>query len=132
MHWCFHCYGLNNEPCGTCIHCGESIQRPPGLSYNDQLIWTLDHPDGDRAVLAARTLGRQHVDAALPALRRAVNARRDPYLASAALRSAIEIAGADELRPWLQELSHCDAFMLSTIAQRALAEDSQAATLRGW
>lgn len=122
MYWCFHCYGLNHQPRGACVHCGQPIEGPPGLSYSDQLVWTLGHPDGDRAVLAAKTLGRRHVRAALPALRQAVQDGRDPYLAAAALRSAIEIAGVEELNPWLEELIGSDSFMVSTIARRALSE----------
>ena len=54
------------------------------------------------------------------ALQRAVEEDRDPYLAVAALRSAIAIAGREELRGWLQQLAHSESFMVREEAQRTL------------
>lgn len=122
MYWCFCCYGLNREPHGRCVHCGGAIEHPPGLSYNDQLVWALGHPDGDRAALAAQTLGRRRICSALPALRKTVQEGHDPYVAAAALRSAVQIAGSDELRPWLEQLAGCDSFMIRAVAQRSLVQ----------
>jgi hypothetical protein len=120
MHWCHSCYAVNPRPIGPCIRCGQPVESPPGLSFDDQLVWALGHPDGDRAVLAAQTLGARRVVAALPALQRVVDEDRDPYLAVAALRSAITIAGHEELRDWLEQLTHCESFMVREVAQRAL------------
>jgi hypothetical protein len=64
-------------------------------------MWTLGHPDGDRAVMAARILGVRRSSDASPALRQAVTAGRDPYLAVEALRSLIAIDGVEPLRAWL-------------------------------
>ena len=119
-YWCFYCYGLNPQQRGACVHCGQPVEGPPGQSFDDQLVWTLGHPDGDRAMLAAQVLGRRRVGAAVPALQRVVDQNRDPYLAATALRSAITIAGRDELRGWLNEIANCDSFMVRTIAQQAL------------
>ena len=120
MHWCYSCYAVNPRPSGRCVRCGQPVESPSGLSFDDQLMWTLGHPDGDRAVLAAQTLGARRVQPALPALRKAVDDDRDPYLAVAALRSAIAIAGRDELRGWLEQLAHSESFMVREEAQRAL------------
>ena len=120
MYWCFSCYALNPHARGACVRCGQSVEGPAGLSYDDRLEWALGHPDGDRALLAAETLGRRGVRTALPALQRAVDQRRDPFLAVAALRSAVAIAGRDELRGWLEELARSDSFMVRAVAQRAL------------
>ena len=87
----------------------------------NELVWALGHPDGDRAVLAAQSLGVRRVRSALPALRRAVEEDRDPYLAVAALRGAVAIAGRDELRGWLEQLARSESFMVREVAQRALA-----------
>jgi hypothetical protein len=56
-------------------------------------MWTLGHPDGDRTVIAARIIGSLRSRDASPALRQAVTAHRDPYLAVEALRSLIAIDG---------------------------------------
>ncbi|HUA03218.1 MAG TPA: HEAT repeat domain-containing protein [Solirubrobacteraceae bacterium] len=121
MHWCYHCYALNPGPTGPCVRCRRPVDGPPDLSFDDRLIWALGHPDGDRAVMAAQTLGVRRVTSALPALRRAVEEDRDPYLAVAALRGAIAIAGPDQLRDWLEELAHSESFMVRDVAQRAIA-----------
>lgn len=99
MSWCFHCYAVNDHPRGPCAVCGEPVEPPPGLSWTDSLIWALRHPDGDRAVLAARTLGRLRARQSVPALRTAAEAGADVYLRAEALRSLITIEGADALRP---------------------------------
>lgn len=121
MHWCHYCYAVNPRAGGPCIRCGQPVEGPLGRSFDDQLVWALGHPDGDRAVMAAQTLGVRGVRSALPALRRVVDEDRDPYLAVAALRSAIAIAGRDELRGWLEQLAQSESFMLREEAQRALA-----------
>jgi hypothetical protein len=121
MQWCFHCYAVNPRSTGPSIRCGRPVQRPPNLSFDEQLIWTLGHPDGDRAMLAAQTLGANRVRAALPALKRVVDDDRDPFLSVQAMRSAIAIAGRDELRDWLERHAHSDSFMASAVARAALA-----------
>jgi len=83
-------------------------------------MWTLGHPDGDRAVTAARILGSLRSRDASPALRAAVVADRDPFLAVEALRSLIAIDGVERLGPWLEELAAQAPFMVRAVAQRAL------------
>jgi hypothetical protein len=61
----------------------------------------------------------------LPALRAAVEASRDPYIAVAALRSVIAIAGSEELLDWLEQLAHNASFMVRAVAQQALASSSR-------
>jgi hypothetical protein len=109
------------RPSGPCVSCGREIAAPADLSFVDRLLWTLGHPDGDSAIVAAKTLGNGHVVAALPALRRVVDQRSDPFLAAHALRRAIQIAGAEQLRGWLSELAHCESFLLRDAASCALA-----------
>jgi hypothetical protein len=125
MYWCYSCYALNPRPQGRCVRCGHEVEAPPDLSYDDRLVWALGHPDGDRAALAAQTLGARRVRSALPALRRVVEDGKDPFLAVAALRSAIAIAGPDELRDWLHDLLQRDSFMVRLVAERALASSRE-------
>ena len=120
MHWCYTCYAVNAHASGPCVRCGHPVEGPPDLSYDSRLIWALGHPDGDRAVLAAQSLGARQVRSALPTLRRTVDEDRDPYLAVAALRAAIAIAGPEELRGWLEELGGSDSFMVRDVAQQWL------------
>jgi len=44
---------------------------------------------------------------------------RDESGPVAALRSAIEIAGREDLRDWLEQLAHSDSFMVREVAQRS-------------
>lgn len=120
MYWCFHCYAVNDHPAGPCDACGEPVEAPEGLSWADSLIWALHHPDGDRAVLAARTLGRLRMRESVPALREAAETGKDIYLRAAALRSLIAIEGAGPLRCWLTELSRAAPFNVRAIARQAL------------
>jgi len=120
VFWCFRCYAINGHPNGPCDVCGEPVEAPPGLSWTGSLIWALRHPDGDRALLAARTLGRLRAQESVPALREAVKAGNDVYLRAAALRSLIAIEGAEPLRSWLGELSRVPPFTVRDVARRAL------------
>jgi HEAT repeat protein len=121
VFWCFHCYAVNDHPTGPCDVCGDPVEAPAGLSWVGSLIWALRHPDGDRALLAARTLGRLRARESVPALRDAVEAGSDVYLRAAALRSLIAIEGVEPLRPWLDELSRVPPVMVRDAARRALA-----------
>jgi hypothetical protein len=120
MFWCFHCYAVNDHPAGPCDVCGEPVEAPVGLSWTGGLIWALHHPDGDRAVVAAKILGRRRARESVPALRGAVEAGSDIYLRAAALRSVIEIEGVEALRGWLGELSRDGPFNVRAIARQAL------------
>jgi hypothetical protein len=120
MFWCFHCYAVNDHPAGPCAVCGEPVEAPAGLSWTGSLIWALHHPDGDRAVLAAKTLGRLRARESVPALRGAAEEGKDIYLRAAALRSVIAIEGAESLRGWLEELSRDGPFNVRAIAGQAL------------
>jgi len=120
VFWCFHCYALNDYPSGPCSACGEPVEAPAGLSYIDGLIWALRHPDGDRALVAAQTLGRLRAHEAIPALREAVEAGSDIYIRGEALRSLIAIEGVESLRLWLDALSRDAPFNVRGIAREAL------------
>ena len=118
--WCFHCYAVNDRPVGRCDACGRLVEPPTGLSWTDRLIWALRHPDGDRAVVAADTLGKLRAHDSVRRLRETVESGRDIYLRAAALRSLIAIEGAGALRPWLDELSQSAPFNVRAVARRAL------------
>jgi hypothetical protein len=120
MYWCYYCYAVNPQPSGPCIRCGRPLEGPSELSYDQRLIWALGHPDGDRAILAAQSLGVRRVRSALPALRQAVEEDRDPYLAVAALRGAVAIAGREQLRGWLEQQARSESFMVRAAAEQAL------------
>lgn len=126
MFWCFHCYALNDYPTGRCYACGDAIEAPAGLPRSESLIWALHHPDGDRAVLAARILGRLRVRESVQALRETAQGGKDIFLRAEALRSLIVIEGAEALRPWLDELSIVGPFNVRAIARQALDATAEA------
>lgn len=120
MYWCFHCYGVNPQPTGACEHCGLPIEGPDGLAETDLLVWALRHPDGDRAVLAARRLGQMHAHAAIPALSQAIDDGTDPYVAAVALEALIEIEGVAALRERLMSIASTGPLLLQRVARSAL------------
>jgi HEAT repeats len=120
VFWCFQCYAVNDHPNGPCGACGKPVEAPGGLSWADSLIWTLHHPDGDRALLAAATLGKLRAPESVPALREVVEAGADIYLRAEALRSLITIEGVEPMRPWLDALRRDAPFNLRDIAREAL------------
>jgi hypothetical protein len=125
VFWCFHCYAVNDHPAGRCDACGDAVEAPAGLSHTGALIWALQHPDGDRAVLAARTLGRLRARESVHALRATAQGGKDIYLRAEALRSLLAIEGAGALRPWLDELTRAGPFNVRAIARQALDATAQ-------
>jgi hypothetical protein len=122
MYWCFRCYARNARPSGPCERCGAEIAAPPSIAYEDRLIWALGHPDGDRALLAARLLGELRCRRATPALRLLVEHPVDPFLAARALGSLIEIEGAGPIRALLAELADGGSFLLARVAVDGLRQ----------
>lgn len=120
MFWCFHCYAVNDHPSGPCDVCGEEVAAPAGLSLVSALTWALRHPDGDRALVAARVLGRLRATESVPALREAAEAGRDVYLRAEAVRSLVTIEGPGPLRQWLDGLGRTGPVTVRTVAREAL------------
>ena len=120
MYWCFHCYAPNPSPTGPCVRCGTEVAATPGITDEQRLVWTLHHPDGDRALLAAQTLGSRRAAAALPVLQHIVDEALDPYLSAAAVSSAVQIAGVGTIADWLEKLAVGNSFMVREAAHRAL------------
>jgi HIT domain len=86
LYSCFHCDGLNRAPSGPCLRGARPIEGPPGLS--------LIRPAADVDAGSSRWRPRGHrcpdprisaLPRRLTALREAVTADRDPFLAVEAL-----------------------------------------------
>ena len=118
--FCFHCYGRNDRPSGRCETCGDPIEPPHELSYDERLIWALDHPLPGTAIMAAQVLGVRRPAAAVESLRRAVAAQRDPYLAAEALRALVAVEGIQATRPLLRQLAAEGPLLLRRVARGEL------------
>lgn len=125
IYYCFHCYGRNEHPSGRCVHCGDEISAPADITYDERLIWSLRHPDPDRAMVAARTLGARGTKGAVPALRQAVLDPPDPYVAAKALQSLVQIEGIEAERSMLEDLVGGDSFIVALAARNALANGDE-------
>ena len=69
MTWfSLHCYARNARPTEACEPCGESIEARRSLTYDERLIWTLDHPLPGTVIIAATVLGARRPAAAPPSL----------------------------------------------------------------
>jgi len=121
MFWCYHCYAPSDHPSGPCAARGKPVERPPGTSRMDILIWELGHPDPELAILAARALGRVKTHQSATALRMVVESGADISLRAEALLSLIAIEGP-EARPWLEELSRVHPLPVSQAAQERLEQ----------
>jgi HEAT repeat protein len=104
IHYCFACYAENERASGPCERCGAEIAAPAGTSYDELLLWALDHPVRSIATNAAAVLGRRRTRAAAARLRPLVERRDDPYLAATALRSLAQIEGVPAVRGLLERL----------------------------
>lgn len=102
------------------MRCGREISAPAGITDEQRLIWTLHHPDSDRAMLAAKTLGARKMAGALAALQQIVEEAFDPFLSAQAVRAAVQIAGVEALADWLRQLTRSDSFLISKAAHQAL------------
>jgi len=120
MYWCFHCYAPNTRPEGPCERCSAEIKAPASLTYDERLIWALGHPDGDRAMMAASLLGKRGVRQARPALELLVERGGDPFLAAQALRSLIELEGAEAISDLLAAQAQSGPFLAARVATEAL------------
>jgi hypothetical protein len=118
--YCFHCYANNSRANGPCDSCGDEIEPPSEITYDQRLIWALDHPLADAAITAARLLGVRRPAGAAGPLRRVVAEHRDPYLAAHALRSLVAVEGIGAMRPLLRELAAQGPMLLRRVAQAEL------------
>jgi HEAT repeat protein len=122
MYWCYHCYATNPRPTGPCINCGMPVEPPAETTRRERLEWTLRHPDGDRAIVAARALGQSRDATALPALQRIMTQAPDPYLAAAAARAIVTIAGVGEGAELLSAVARDSSPIVRRAIEAALAE----------
>lgn len=120
-YYCWRCYGQNPHARGRCAHCGEESAPPEGVSFDERLLWALDHPLPERRLTAARTLGRRRLEAARPRLRELVS-DPDPYLAAAALEALVTIDGSEEHRALLDEARGGGSAPVRAAARRLLDE----------
>ncbi len=118
-YFCWCCYATNLRSSGPCTFCGQAIEAPVEASYEDRLIWALEHPLPGRQMIAAQVLGELREPAAEPPLRALVHAA-DPFLAAQALRSLVSIVGVDGVRDLLEPLAASGAPAVSRVALRAL------------
>ena len=120
MYWCFSCYAINQAATVRAFGAAVRFRGRPGCRLTIASSGRSVIPTATEPCLPRQTLGTRRVRSALPALRKVVEEGRDPFLAVAALRAAVAIAGRDELRGWLEQLARCDSFMVRAVAQAAL------------
>ncbi len=88
---CPACYSLNSWERTRCERCGSGLETP--RNFDAGLLWALDHPDTESAMLAARLLGERKTIQAIEPLGRLSRLRDDPYRAAAAVRALAAFAG---------------------------------------
>ena len=88
--FCPTCYARNRWESARCEGCGSLLVTP--RDFDAALVWALDHPDTESAMLAARLLGERKTPSAIEPLGRLSRLRDDPYRAAAAVRALGEFA----------------------------------------
>jgi HEAT repeat protein len=91
-------------------------------------VWALRHPDGDRAILAARRLGALGAREAVPALWEIMRGSPDPYLAAVALHALIRIEGVARLQELLESIAKDGPLLQRQVAQEELTKTTRTAS----
>ena len=124
MYYCWHCYGRNSMPSGPCELCGAEIAASQEASSESLLIWGIRHPDPDVAIISTRRLAEHCGPAVVAALRDAIAAPPDPYVAADALQSLLAVSSVEVERSLLQQLAQEGSVMLRSAAVSALESAS--------
>lgn len=123
--YCPACYSRNQWEAEQCAACGASLVTAD--SFEDRLVWALDHPDTATAMLAAELLGRRGAKAAISRLIE-ITGSSDSYRAAAAAR-ALTMIDDRRARTAVRALrKHSSAVVRRAVASpegRADAEDKQ-------
>lgn len=90
--YCPACFAQNAWDDECCQACATSLATDD--SYDERLLWALDHPDTATAMLAADLLARRDARSAIDRLIETTSSP-DPYRAAAAARA---LAGFDDDR----------------------------------
>lgn len=84
--FCPACVTRNDGDADRCVACGANLATSD--SYDQRLMWALDHPDTERAMIASQLLARRKAKAAIDRLIEATRSA-DPFRAAAAARALL-------------------------------------------
>ncbi len=100
--YCPACFAHNDWDEDRCEACGAGLASAD--SFDERLVWALDHPDTATAMLAADLLARRDARSAIDRLIEATDSA-DPYRAAAAAR-ALAAFDDDRARAAVEDLRH--------------------------
>ncbi len=118
-YFCWHCYGQTRRDRGRCEHCGQEIAPPAEATFDDRLLWALDHPLADRRMLAVHALAERQPRRARERLRALLD-DQDSYVAAAAVDALVAIDGAEAQHALLEELSRSGPATVRAAARQHL------------
>jgi HEAT repeat protein len=115
--YCPACYMRNEWTDNRCAACGTSLASDD--SYDERLVWALDHPDTGTAMLAAEVLAERKWRDAINRLIELVDSP-DPFRAAAAARALKAFSDDD------RALAAVDRFRRhpSALVRRAIADST--------
>lgn len=120
--YCPACFSRNEWNAERCASCGAGLASDD--SYDERLVWALDHPDTATAMLAAEVLAKRNVTAAVDHLMR-VTESPDPYRAAAAAR-ALAALSDDRAAACVASLRHHpSALVRRAVMTRSNEESSE-------
>jgi hypothetical protein len=121
--YCPACYGSNEWTADRCIACGTALTSED--SYDERLIWALDHPDTGTAMLAADVLAERKSREAIDRLIELVDSP-DPFRAAAAARALTAFRDDDRARTALDGFrGHRSALVRRALSQGAEPNDEK-------
>ena len=114
--YCPGCFAENAFDADRCASCDACLD--PNDDFAEKLVWALDHPIVENAMLAASLIARRHDAAAIPHLVRIALTSREPYRARAAAAALLAFRGEPEADGAIAELRGSpSALMRSTVAR---------------
>ncbi len=91
-YFCPHCWEIIPEHAQVCPACAYELHQYNQLSFEEKLLFSLEHPVLEQRILAVQTLGKLGSLQALDPLERIIwDNHLNPYLVRAALEAVADI-----------------------------------------
>jgi hypothetical protein len=116
VRYCPSCFAENRRADRFCRSCGAPLD--PGDDFAEKLVWALDHPVVETAILAASIIAQRRDPAAVPHLVRVALTSPEPYRARAAAAALRAFRGDPEADAALARLRRSpSALMRAAVAE---------------
>ena len=126
--YCPACFSRNAWGAARCAACGADLTVDD--TYDERLVWALDHPDTGTAMLAAAVLAKRGVRSAIDRLIEATSSD-DPYRAAAAAKALVEFED-ERARAAVRELRGHRSILVRRAVARTVEDPGRAQVAPIW